>query len=836
MKVRLDEVAEALSIDWKDPENPLFTPDLRLLDIQSILVMCSSLMTTSKSFSINQDHPSFQGNQELRLAHFSVKEFLISDRIMQSSVSRFKFEECVAHLFLAQSCIAYLLQFEAKLDNDALGQLPLVKYASRYWINHVHASHQIENSKTLQQLCLRLLKNGAPYDNYLRIFDPEKHWNYPVSGYKSYVRDSQDDLFRRMPPLYLAAMEGFYGLSNLIIDRGDDPDEEGGIFGCPLIVAALKGYETIVQLFLLKGAEVNKNSGFLRFALVAAIQGSHTSVVRLLIRNGAEVNPEPFGLITPLQRAVSLGNPEITKLLIDYGADVNRRHYKSSILLPLEEAIVSGFNEIIYQLLPKADLESLNTGLLAGLECHDWNMCKELLKYGANKDLLLFCDDQDGVANIVQELRDQNADADVASDPWHDNNPLIAAILEGHETVAKELLANGADVSRGTFAYANALQAAVVGGNNHLVQLILNTHLDINASGREGTALSLAAVRGHLVTVQLLLKNGADPNCQDNVGSALYRAAERGYRDIVEELLNHGASINQEGGQRGTSIQAAAENCHSSTVQYLIERGAVLNTRNRFRSPLQSAAMNGQEGMVRSLVAAGADLECRDGYGGTVLLCAITSRKLGIVRFLLESGADINNYSSINGYHVSPLRTAIAGDDTNMIRLLLHSGARVNNQDSEGFTAVHHAAAQGSCLQLLPILVDEFKADLQLRLINGNLGIHSAAGHRRSSGVQFFLDHGLDINSKNFIGRTPLHYAAEAGHIETVKFLLDHGADSQAKESEHFMTPLDLVELHISTTCYDSDWRSEMFKDIAELLRGDDQKGQAMKTHDGVIQ
>jgi hypothetical protein len=45
----------------------------------------------------------------VRLAHFSVKEYLESERITGSSASFFRLEAGVCHRFLAQSCLTYLM-------------------------------------------------------------------------------------------------------------------------------------------------------------------------------------------------------------------------------------------------------------------------------------------------------------------------------------------------------------------------------------------------------------------------------------------------------------------------------------------------------------------------------------------------------------------------------------------------------------------------------------------------------------------------------------------------------------------------------------------------------
>ncbi|KAI9871309.1 MAG: hypothetical protein M1830_003043, partial [Pleopsidium flavum] len=807
--VRLDEVAEALSIDWEAPDSPSFTTSLRLLDIQDVLVMCSSLVTTSRVVLKNQDHSLSREIQEIRLAHFSVKEFLISERIRNSSVSMFALVDQSAHAFIAQCCIVYLLQFEVLLEEYMLGQSPLAHYAARYWIDHVKMSHQAESSEIIHRLALELLQpDQLPYANWCRLFDPDKPWKDTGFGKSSDI----------VAPLYYTSMAGFQKLSSLILERGDDPKAKGGLHGYPLQAAALNGHEGIVQMLLCKGADINKTRGLKGCALVAATQGGHESIVSLLLEKGAEVNTSGFGTTSALQEAVVLGDPKITRLLLHYGAKVGKIESKSGKGLPLEEAVARGYDEIIFQLLPISNRESLNAGVRAASKKGDWRICQELLNRGADVNLALYHAAGEGFKEIVQNLLDKNADVNAAELEFRSDNPLVAAAIAGHESIVQQLLANGADGSKGTYSYVNALQAAATYGKTSIVQLFLDAHVDVNARGKRGTALAAAVMHQNEDTVMLLLKSGADPNLQGEYGTPLYHAASSGQLEIVQELLKRGADINSPRGTIGAAIQAAAYKNHLAVVQYLIERGAEINTNNESQSALQSAAYYGSDALVELLLSAGADMECQDGYEGSPLRCAIYTGRLETVRLLIEKGADVNRNSSISCRSESPLRRAVLGGDENIVRFLLENGAKVNDQDDAGFTALHVAARAGND-KLLPILVDEFGADLQLRLINGSLGIHSAAIDGAETCLEFFLDHGLEVDSKNFEGRTPLHFAAEAGQRGIVQLLLDKGANRELAESKTGMTALDFVELHLRTIEWFPEGEREEWEEMAKILR-----------------
>ena len=96
--LRIEEVAEVTALDIEG--DPRFDPEHRLREPRDLLTICSSLVTLVAS--------------ELRLAHFSVKEYLTSERIRVSSASKFSALEISAHLSIAETCLAYLLQFDKR--------------------------------------------------------------------------------------------------------------------------------------------------------------------------------------------------------------------------------------------------------------------------------------------------------------------------------------------------------------------------------------------------------------------------------------------------------------------------------------------------------------------------------------------------------------------------------------------------------------------------------------------------------------------------------------------------------------------------------------------------
>ncbi|XP_034045747.1 caskin-2-like isoform X2 [Thalassophryne amazonica] len=114
----------------------------------------------------------------------------------------------------------------------------------------------------------------------------------------------------------------------------------------------------------------------------------------------------------------------------------------------------------------------------------------------------------------------------------------------------------------------------------------------------------------------------------------------------------------------------------------------------------------------------------------------------------------------------------------------------VNYQDSDGFSALHHAALTGTT-ELLSALL-EAQATVDIKDSNGMRPLHYAAWQGKADSVLLLLRSGASVNSVSLDGHIPLHLAAQYGHFEVSEMLLQHQSNpcllNKAKK-----TPLDLA-------------------------------------------
>jgi hypothetical protein len=124
----LQEVAEAAVLrPGDDPINP----DDRLDDAEDVLRICHSLV------SLSREKIWICGKRiecdVVRFAHFSVQEYLMSDRSGSFTIS-----DKEAHNYIGESCISYLLSMnQPDLPEQCLDDNPLFRYSAEHWFTHV---------------------------------------------------------------------------------------------------------------------------------------------------------------------------------------------------------------------------------------------------------------------------------------------------------------------------------------------------------------------------------------------------------------------------------------------------------------------------------------------------------------------------------------------------------------------------------------------------------------------------------------------------------------------------------------------------------------------------
>jgi uncharacterized protein len=207
----------------------------------------------------------------------------------------------------------------------------------------------------------------------------------------------------------------------------------------------------------------------------------------------------------------------------------------------------------------------------------------------------------------------------------------------------------------------------------------------------------------------------------------------------------------------------------------------------RDRAPLRLAAAANNETAVALLIKAGADASAKSPEGTTALFAAAESGYAGVVRQLLNAGADFHAAQGNDGAPETPLASAASFKRWDVVELLLKSGANPNVRDRNGWApidfAAMHACGAGreDVLKLLidkGSKVDDIIPDLKRGPEYQNLRpLIYAAAYSKAAAINLLLAHGADINKPDHAGMTPLMLAVRNRREDVVEALLANGAD-----------------------------------------------------------
>jgi hypothetical protein len=385
----LRELAEAVII--RAGEDPVFDPDERFMDENVLLnILPSGLVRTDLRRPALTWHPEWRHDQNyayVEFAHFSVLEYLKSNRMSHHLRPRYQIIDSVAKLMTAKTCFAYLIcigltkqgcelmkyrtePFEWKSSIYALCQeldeeYLFLNYACRAWPYH---AAQLEGAKeiTLEKLAMQFLDEHSNswviwcFFTFNKSLYLQYHWEYePICrNYLSgpYATDLhypeeihpmiamswlglQDlllSLLRREPtiskikqhfwlggPLHAAALAGSWGSARILLGAGADINEEGGGYGTPLSAACRSKSISVVKLLIKVGADLNARNGLTGDVALTVACGINFIDGVKVLLEYGADVDAVTALGSPLIQVITTGNAEIVKLLLEWGADPN---------------------------------------------------------------------------------------------------------------------------------------------------------------------------------------------------------------------------------------------------------------------------------------------------------------------------------------------------------------------------------------------------------------------------------------------------------------------------------------------------------------------------------
>ena len=503
--LRVEELAEVLAFDLSPGEIPKLNMDWRWENQEeAVLSACSSLVSVITE----------RGSRIVQFSHFSVKEFLTSDRLASCmEESQFYIPVENSHMILAQACLGALLSVDDRANRYSAWKLPLYRYATTYWVGHTQTGNvEFVIKDTL--------------DHFFDIDKP--HFSAWVRRELTWERetgseDEDRDVLSSAAPLYFAAWWGFRGLvERLVIKDPQQVHRLGGRYGTPLHASVHGGHLEIAQFLFAHGPDINSRSARNSTPLHIASEMGHLKIVKWLLNHGADVNSQDTRGHIPLHYSASGGHLDVCRILLVHGAVANTRGKTGST--PFLEAWKSGHSDIIWLLLDHNPDVNVR-------DSQEWSAYSPL-QYAAGRGLLGF----------VQKLLELGAE--VNSCIGHKSSPLLLASQCAGTDVVQLLLDHNADVYARDGDGDTALHCAALGGHPGNVHILLKLKLEVNSRNNKGsTPLHLASrcrKEGNTEVVRLLLDCGADVQLRNHRGQTASEVAhENEQHEIVQLLSQH---------------------------------------------------------------------------------------------------------------------------------------------------------------------------------------------------------------------------------------------------------------------------------------------------------
>jgi ankyrin repeat protein len=280
-----------------------------------VLSTCSSLI------AIVDDGDS----QVVQFSHFSVKEFLTSNRLVHSSedVSRYHILFEPAHTLLAQACLSVLLRFDDSVNQNNAVNIPLAEYAARYWVDHA----QFDSVSSRIQAAMEVLFDAdKPYwAAWILVHDIDVRWGW-------YSPNDSSPAF----PLYYAALCGLYDLVDHLVGKyPEHVNATGGLLVTPLVVALHRKHFQVAELLLRHGADIDVRGDEGNTPLTTASTYELPDTVQWLLDHGANVSAEHDERYTSLPFAAFWGHLRSVQALLEHGANINARNKWGEVPLHL---------------------------------------------------------------------------------------------------------------------------------------------------------------------------------------------------------------------------------------------------------------------------------------------------------------------------------------------------------------------------------------------------------------------------------------------------------------------------------------------------------------------
>jgi len=167
-----------------------------------------------------------------------------------------------------------------------------------------------------------------------------------------------------------------------------------------------------------------------------------------------------------------------------------------------------------------------------------------------------------------------------------------------------------------------------------------------------------------------------------------------------------------------------------------------------------------------------AGIDDRDLDGRTALSWAAAKGNLAAVKTLLKYEANMETPSRRGQTALTWAMHNTSENRLPVARALLEKGCNVNTYDDNNRVALIFAASMGDEPDVLRLLVEEYKAEVNWRDCHKRTALGYAAKANLTRNMEFLLEHGADTSIADHWGYTPLIETVYQNHHDALQVLL----------------------------------------------------------------
>uniref|UniRef100_A0A8C8G3L1 Ion transport domain-containing protein n=1 Tax=Oncorhynchus tshawytscha TaxID=74940 RepID=A0A8C8G3L1_ONCTS len=511
-----------------------------------------------------------------------------------------------------------------------------------------------------------------------------------------------------------------------------------------------------------------------------ATSHGHISTIQLIVQltGPDELSASDEEGNTSLHWAVQRTQRESCACLLDLGANPNILNRR--LMSPLHMAVSLGHNTLIELLLSHSNTDANLEGDLGNTPvmlacCVDNHEALHLLfKYGArlcqqNKlghypiHAAAFAGAKKSMQMVLQKGEEvgYSIESHINYVDKSFSTPLHLAVRGGNLEVIKLCIEQGAKMDQQQCDKSTALHFACTQGATEAVKLMLSAHdrvCDVInlTDGTCQTPLHKTTIFDHVELAEYLISKGGDINAIDCKGhTPLLLATSCSAWKTVSLLLTHGANLKIKDKHGCNFLHLAIlqpkgltnlppEFLKCSSVRELLDAED-----NEGCTPMHYACRLGIPESVKNMLRLNVSLDQKSKQKKSALHFAAEYGRINTCHRLLESMTNTRLLNEGDERGMTPLHLASRGGHVIVVDLLLRKGALFHSEN-QGWTCLHHAAAEGYSQTIIILLASNIKL--------------------------------LDKTDEDM--NTALHLAAREGHVAAVTLLLDRGAQITLNKSD----------------------------------------------------